>query len=311
MFISQLKDKLLAYDPYGEHWINATKALFALQLMMVFNFFSSMQNPYFYYFYAPLTCFTAEITGTTLEEKYLFLLFTLLGSALSIFLFDVLSIYKTFFVFFVFFYSLGLYFIVLKKLPNMLVVVPLILSVASYSLIYGSYTTGNFYVALNHALLTLAATVVIFIALYLFPQKCYFVIWRRAFCDVIANLESFSLKIINQEAKTVSISAGTIMMARYAKMLPRWMKYLTILRLTMLAFELVMGMSYLFSFQKQVDKAHVVTLHSYLARFSTVCKKHKPLALKPQEASVFNETHELRTLYKLIVSWNYLCAHQR
>lgn len=310
MFISQLKNKLLEYDKYGEHRINGTKALFVLELMMVFNFFSSMQNPYFYYFYAPLTCFTAEITGTTLEEKYLFLFCTLVGSALSIFLFDVLSVYKVFFVFFVFFYSLGLYFIVLKKLPNMLVVVPLILSVASYSLIYGSHTEGNFYVALNHALLTLAATLVTFIALYLFPQKCYFVIWRRAFCDVIANLESFSLKIINQEAKTVVISSGTIMMARYAKMLPRWMKYLTILRLTMLAFELVMGMSYLFSFQKQIKMAYVVVLHTYLAKFSEACKKHKPLILKPQELSAFNETHELKTLYKLILSWNYLCAHQ-
>jgi hypothetical protein len=124
-------------------------------------------------------------------------------------------------------------------------------------------------------------------------------------------LESFSLKIINEEAKTVAISSGTIMMARYAKMLPRWMKYLTILRLTMLAFELVMGMSYLFSFQTQVNKSHVMVLHTYLGRFSKVCKKHKPLVLRPQELSAFNETHELKTLYKLIVSWNYLCAHQR
>lgn len=310
MFISQLKNKLLAYDQYGEHRINGTKALFVLELMMVFNFFSSMQNPYFYYFYAPLTCFTAEITGTTLEEKYLFLFCTLVGSALSIFLFDVLSVYNVFFVFFVFFYSIGLYALVLQILPNMLVVVPLILSVASYSLIYGSFHEGNFYVALNHALQTLAATLVAFIALYLFPQKCYFVIWRRAFCDVIANLESFSLKIINQEAKTVVISSGTIMMSRYAKMLPRRMKYLTVLRLTMLAFELVMGMSYLFSFQKQMKKSYVVVLHAYLAKFSEACKRHKPLTLKPQELSAFNETHELKTLYKLIVSWNYLCAHQ-
>jgi hypothetical protein len=309
MFISQLKSKLLAYDKYGEHRINGTKALFVVELMMVFNFFSSMQNPYFYYFYAPLTCFTAEITGSTLEEKYLFLFFTLVGSALTIFLFDVLSVYKTFFVFFVFFYSIGLYFIVLKKLPNMIIVVPLMLSVASYSLIYGSYQGSNFYIALNHALQTLAATVVAFIALYLFPQKCYFEIWRRAFFDVINNLESFCFKLIHEEVKTIPISAGTIMMARYSKMLPRRMKYYTVLRLTMLAFELVMGMSYLLSFQKQIKTPYVVVLHKYLAKLSNACKKKKPVILTPQELPVFNETHELRVVYKLILSWNYLCAH--
>jgi hypothetical protein len=309
MFISQLKDKLLAYDQFGEHRTNGIKALFVLELMIVFNFYSSMVNPYFFYFYAPLTCFTAEITGNTLEEKYLFLFFTLIGSALSIFLFEVFSTYKTFFVFFAFFYSMALYFIVLQKLPKMMVVVPIILSLAAYSLIYNTPNSGNFYVALNHALQVLAATGVIFIALYLFPKKRYFVIWQRAFIEVIHHLESFTAKILRAEVQTVAISSGTIAMARYSKMLPRTIKYLTVLRLTLLAFELVQGMSYMFSFHQQIEMKNISVLHHYLEALLVVCKKHQPLPLNLEEQAAFNDTHELRILYKLILSWNYLCAH--
>lgn len=39
MFISQLKDKLASYDRYKEHRINGLKAVFVLELMILFYFF--------------------------------------------------------------------------------------------------------------------------------------------------------------------------------------------------------------------------------------------------------------------------------
>ena len=101
MFISQLKDKLHAYDLYGEHRTNGLKILFVLQFLFLFNFIYTVSNPYFYFFYVPLTAFTAEILGRSLEEKYLFLFATITGCAVSIFFFGLFSIYKLFFIFFV------------------------------------------------------------------------------------------------------------------------------------------------------------------------------------------------------------------
>lgn len=308
MFISQLKDKLAAYDKYKEHRINGLKALFVLELMILFYFFSSIDNPYFYYFYAPITAFTVEAAGTTLKEKYLLLLYTLLGSILSIFLFGVLSVYNVFFIFFVFFYSLALYFLVLHNFRKMLVIVPLILSLASYSLIYGVEADSNFYLAINNALYTLAATVVIFSGLFLFPKRYYFEIWERAFFEVITGLESLSAKICKGEVKTIAIFSGIIVMERYAKMLPKNIKCYSILKITILTFELILTMSYLLSFQKQLRKEYVVVLNHYLARLCNACKSRQPVLLSRQELSAFNETHELRILYQLILSWNYLCA---
>lgn len=310
MFILLLKNKIVAYDRYGEHRTNGLKALFVLELMMLFYFFSSIQNPYFYFFYAPITCFAAEIAGRTLEEKYLFLFCTLVGTIISIFLFGVLSIYKLFFVFFVFFYALSLYFIVHFRLRSMLAIVPLILSLASYSLIYGEFADSNFYVALNHALETLAATAVIFAGLYIFPKSYYLAIWRRAFCEVVVNLESLSAKICRGEVKDIAIFSGIIVMERYSKMLSRRIKYYSILRITLLVYELVLTMSYLLSFQKQLRMEYVKVLHKYLVLLREGCVNKQMIVITPQERRQFNETHELKTLYQLILSWNYLCQHQ-
>lgn len=267
-----------------------------------------MHNPYFYFFYVPLTCFAAEIAGNTLQEKYFFLFLTILGSALSIFLFGVFSIYKVFFIFFVFFYSLALYFIVLHTLKKVLVIVPIMLSLASYSLIYGPMADSNFYIAINHALQTLAAMVVMFAGLVIFPKTYYFAIWRRAFYEVVNNLEILSAKLCRGEVKSIAIFSGIITMERYSKMLPRNIKCFSILKITLLTFELILTMSYLLSFQKQLRIEYVRVLHQYLARLNEACKKQQAIVLTKQERTAFKETHELRILYQLILSWNYLCT---
>lgn len=307
MFISQLINKIAAYDHYGENRVNGLKALFVLELMIVFYFFSSIQTPYFYYFYAPITCFAAELAGRTLEEKYLFLFCTLVGTIITVFLFGVLSVYKLFFVFFVFFYALSLYFFVHFKLRRMLAIVPLILSLGSYSLTYGTFADSNFYIALNHGLETLAATAVIFAGLYVFPKSYYLAIWQRAFNDVLVNLEILSAKICRGEVKDVTIFSGIIVMERYSKMLPKQIKYYSVLRITLLVYELILTMSYLVSFQKQLHMEYVKVFHKYIALLNEASRKKQKIVITPQERGLFKETHELRVLYQLILSWNYLC----
>ena len=307
MSISQLKSKICEYDKYCVHRINGLKALFVLEVLLVFELFSSIAHPYFYYFFVSINCLNAEIIGNTIKEKYLFLFFSVLGSIISIFFFGVFSVYKTFFVFFVFFYSAALYYICIYYLKKMLAIVPVILGLASYSLIYVGQDS-NFYIALNHALETVVATAVMAAALYLFPNTYYLVIWRRAFCEVIAHLEMICAKICKGELTTIGIIPGIVMMQRYSKMLPREKKSYSLLKITLLTFELGISMSYYISFEKQLRVEYVRVLHSYLVRLCEACKNQEPVVLTKQEVVVFNVTHELWLIYQLILSWNYLCA---
>jgi hypothetical protein len=307
MFISQLKDKLHAYDKYGEHRTNGLKILFILQLLFLFNYIYSVHNPYFYFFYVPLTAFTAEILGNTLEEKYLFLLFTITGCAISIFLFGLFSVYKLFFVFFVFFYSLFLYYLVIHHLKKMLALVPLILSLAVYSLIYEN-ADSNFYIALNHMLETLVAMGLIFIGLYLFPKKYYFIIWQRAFLEVLTKLEFLTQELYEERIETIPVFSGIIIMGKYSKMLPHSIHYYSVLKITLLAFELIMSLSYILSFRKKIKTAYIKVFNHYLKLMLEACKKKRPVFISNHDHILLKQSHELKVLRRLILSWNYLCT---
>lgn len=309
MFISQLKSKLAAYDKFGEQRINGLKGLFVLELLFIFNFYYGVTNPYFYYFYVPLTSFVAEIAGGTLEEKYLFLFITLAGSTISIFLFGLLSEYKIFFIFFVFFYTLLLYYVAIYRQKGLFIALPIILSLAAYSLIYEN-GSNNLYIALNHALQTIVASLIIFAGLYVFPKTYYLGIWRRAFIDVLVHLEALSGQICSGEVKTIPIFVGIIVMERYSKMLTKKSgAYYSVLKITLLSFELIMAMSYLASFRKQFRVEYVVLLHQYLAIVLDACKKGQTITLTPQDVTLLKQTPELQTLRQLILSWNCLCAN--
>ncbi|RUR08647.1 FUSC family protein [Legionella sp. km772] len=307
MFISQLKDKILTYDKYGEHRTNGLKILFVLQFLFLFNYIYGVNNPYFYFFYVPLTAFTAEIIGSTLEEKYLFLFCTITGCALSIFLFGLFSVYKLFFVFFVFFYSLFLYYLVIHHLRKMLALVPLILSLAVYSLIYEN-ADSNLYIALNHVLEVLVAMGLIFMGLYLFPKRYYFVIWQRAFLEVLSKLEFLSEEISQENVQTIPIFPGIIVMNKYSKMLPRSINYYSVLKITLLSFELIMSLSYLLSFRKKIKTAYIQLFTRYIKLLLEACKRKKTVLLGSQDHRLLTQSYELKTLRRLILSWNYLCT---
>jgi hypothetical protein len=306
MFISRLIAKIATYDRFGEHHINGFKALYITELLFIFNFFYSVPHPYFFYFYVPLTAFAAEIAGTTLRDKYLALVFTLVGSTVAIFLFGLFSVYKSFFVLFTFCFSFAIYLVALHRIKSMFVAAPIILSLAVYSLIYKN-ADSNLYIALNNALETLVATLVILVGLYTFPKTYYLRIWQKAFFTVIQTLTTLSEKIHNDELKGLPIISGIITMDRYSMMLSRTFNYYSVLRITRLSFELIMGMSYLFSFKKQLRAPYILALNQYLLRFATACKQNQPLLLSAHDSALLKETHELKSLYRLILSWNYLC----
>ena len=308
MSISQLVAKINDYDCFGEHRTNGFKALYLIELLFIVNFFYGIPHPYFYYFYVPLTAFAAEVAGTTLKDKYLFLFFTLMGSTIAIFFFGLFSVYKIFFVFFVFCFSIAIYFIAIHQIKSMFVAAPLILSLAVYSLIYKNADT-NLYIALNNALQTLLAMLIMFAGLYTFPKKYYLAIWQKAFHAVLNTLTLFSEKIYKEELESLPIVSGIITMERYANMLSRNMNYYSVLKITLLSFDLIMAMSYLLSFRKHIKEPYILVLHQYLALLTKACKARQPLSLSVHDIAVLKESHELNTLYRLILSWNSLCAN--
>ena len=307
MFISQLKNKLAIYDRYGEHRINGLKAVFILELLFLFNCVYTVPNPFFYFFFVPMSAFAAEIAGTCLAEKYLFLFFIFMGSTLAIFLFGLLSVYKLFFIFFVFAYSLWIYFTAIYKIKSMFVPAPLILSIAIYSLIYNN-SNSSFYIALNHAMETLVAMLIMFAGLVLFPKIYYLATWRRAFFDVLNDLERISAQIFYNEIDDLPITPGIIIMERYSRMLSRKMKYFSVLKITLLSFTLVTALSYVSTFRTQLQLNFLEVFHSYVKRLRHACHAKEILLLTPLDISELQKTYELRTLHKLILSWNNLCG---
>jgi len=306
MFISQLKNKLLDYDKFGIHRTDGLKVMFIFFIMIFVELFTNIKHPYFYYFFVPINCMNAELIGTDLKEKYFYLFVCLLGAIITIFFFNLFSIYKTFFILFVFFYTLAFYYFFIVKFEKMIPIVPLILGLGSYSLIYVNQSS-NLYIAMNDALQTIAASGVMFAGLYLFSKRYYLIIWDRAFNDMMVNLEVLTAGICKGEVSAVGTFPGLTVMSRYSKMLPQNIKCYSILKITLLTHELLMSMSYLIVFEKQLQMEYVMILHAYITKLSRACKQHEPLAIPIKERPIFNATYQLKTLYQLILSWNYLC----
>lgn len=306
MCIFQLKNSLNNYDPFGEHRVNGLKAVLVLELLFLFNFFYSIPNPYFYYFYVPLTAFAAEIAGTTLKDKFVFYFFSVMGAILAVFIFNVSSSNKTFFVIVVLLYSLLLYWVAIYKLRSLFVPVPLILSLAAYSLLY-SASDNNFYIALNHSLQSFVAMLVVMVGLVLFPRSYYLWIWRKSLQQLLSKVSDYTAQISRGESVEIPIIQATIMLQRYAMMLSPRIRIFSILKITLLAMDLVMSLAYLEAFQKQLQAPYIVFLQRYVALLSNACRVWQPLLIPAHDVQIFQETHELRTVYNLIKSWNYLC----
>lgn len=306
MFISQLKNKINAYDKYGIHFANGLKALYVTLLLFIFNFLYTVEHPYFYYFYVPLTAFAAELAGDTLEEKILFLFFTLMGCTLAIFLFGLFSLYLNFFIFFVFFFSVFLYSLALNKGRGTFIAVPIILSLSAYSLIYGN-ANSNVYIALNHALQTIVATLIIIIGLLFFPKRYYLNIWHQAFIDVVQTLETLSKNMLQTEAQPIAAYPEIVVMERYSRMLSRKMNYISVLKVNLLTFDTIMMMSYCVTFQHEFNRNVLALLHANLVELKHATHKKQPVLSKFHGQDLLDDSSALRTIHQLIHSWNTLC----
>lgn len=309
MFISQLINKVEKYDKYGEHRINGLKAVFVTELLSVVNYFYAIPNPYFYYFYVPLTAFTAEIAGNTIQDKFLFYFYTVMGSILAIFLFGMLQPYKLLFVIFVFFYGLLLYSFALYKIKSMFVPAPLILSLAIYSLLYGNSNT-NFYIALNHGLISLVAMIVVMAGLLFFSRKYYLWIWWKAYVLLLKFVLDNLQQIKYNPSHKLIIAEPIYIMKKHLKMLDSKMPIYSISKITLLGFEMVMSLSYILEFKPVMRQKYLLVYEELLTNLHHAVQQRQKLDIKTYDNEDLKATHELRTIYHIINSWNYLCLQK-
>ncbi|MDQ5922057.1 MAG: hypothetical protein QG673_2116 [Pseudomonadota bacterium] len=234
MFISILSELLENYDKYGIHRLNGLKVVYVLLILFTVNLVYTIPNPYFYYFYIPITAMGAEVAGETVKAKYWLLFCALIGSITAVFLFHITYSYRLFFLFCAFFLALFLYLGALRIKNQMLVIIPIILSLAIYSLLYGSINT-NFYAIINNGITTFIAMIIILAALILFPQSLYFRVWLRAYLLLLKQiLGNFLLIQENKEVEIEPVQGHLIQLVRFANMLPRKLPIFTILKLNLL-----------------------------------------------------------------------------
>ncbi|MBP9742577.1 MAG: hypothetical protein KBD37_04380 [Burkholderiales bacterium] len=298
MFISKLSEVLENYDKYGIHRLNGLKVVYVLLILFTVNMIFTIPNPYFYYFYIPITAMGAEAAGETIRAKYYLFFYTLIGAIVTVFLFHLTYSYRLFFLFFAFFLAILLYLGALRLKNQMLVTVPLILSLATYSLLYGSINT-NFYAILNNGLTTCIATIIVIASLILFPQSLYFRIWLRAYLLLLKQiLGNFLLIQDNKEVEIEPVQGHLIQLVRFSNMLPRKLPTFTILRINLLINKLRVISC---AADQKLIKLTPDMLQSLIYNLQVL------IAHVEREESCKLTIDNNLLLSKLVVSWNNLC----
>lgn len=297
MFISKLTHIIEAYDPYGNHRVNGLKAIYVLLMLFAVNFIFSIPNPYFYYFYIPITALAAEVVGETLKRKNLLLFYCILWSAISAFLFDFFSVTPLFPIL-AFAYSFLLYLIAIHSRMHTVVIAPVALSLGAYSLLYREINT-SFYIILNNCLNTFIAMAVVFAALAFFPRSYYYRLWLRALLLLITQIiEHLSLMVTHQRIIFDPVRGHTTHLVRFSRMIPRTFPLRTIWKINLLMnqLHLLVCVTEADTIMMNSEKINLFIQKLYV--FKHAVEEERPCDLAATPWVILN---------KLVHSWNYLC----
>ncbi|KTD05014.1 hypothetical protein OQJ19_11260 [Fluoribacter gormanii] len=297
MFISKLIRIIEDYDPYGNHRVNGVKVTYVLLILFAVNFIFSIPNPYFYYFYIPITAMAAEVVGDTIKRKNVLLFYCIWWAVISAFLFDILSI-SPFFPIFAFFYSFFLYMVAIKSRMHTIVIAPVALSLGAYSLLYKDVNT-SFYAILNNCLNTFIAMAIVFAALAFFPRSYYYRLWLRALILLISQIiEHLSLMVARKNIIFNPVRGHTTHLVRYATMLPQTFPLRSIWKINLLINQLHLIVCVIESETIILEPEKINLFIEKLHIFKRAIEKEQPCELAETPWSILN---------KLISSWNYLC----
>ncbi|MDF1646561.1 MAG: hypothetical protein P1U61_06250 [Legionellaceae bacterium] len=301
MFISKLIHTIEQYDPYGIHRLNATKVVYVFFMLSVFNMFFYLPHPYFYFFYLPITAMAAEVMMETVKDKYLGFIYTIIGTCVMVVLFNTLRPYPLFFPVAIFAATVTLYLIALRHVGMMLPLVPIILSLATYSLLYPTLD-NNFRMVIGNIFTTLFAMLIIVSSLLLFPLSYYYRLWLRAFllsCREMLN--DFSLILDEQVVHPSLLQENTKRMVDFSNLLPRRLPTYTILKINLLMHQLRTRLDVVNTPFMVMQKEDLVLLIQNLKLLIHAIEQETYCDLIFNQDPIFT---------KLIRSWNYLCRRQ-
>jgi hypothetical protein len=299
MFISKLSSMLESYDKYGEHRLNGLKVVYVLLILYAGNLFFYIPNPYFYYFYVPITVMSAEVVGNTIKEKYFLFLYCLVSSAITIFVFNLFAPYWFLFIC-VFLYSVLLYFSTIDNRQQVLVVVPISLALGAYSLLYEEINT-NFYLILNNCATIILSMCIALGALACFPRGYYYRLWLRALSLLTTQIIEHLFQILdNQRPESDPVQGHVVQIVRYANMLPRSLPIYSILKINSLVNKLLLIVVLAEKNAMVIDDTIIKKLISELSALKAAIEQEQPCEIK---------SASLEVLDKIIGSWNHLCLN--
>lgn len=300
MSISQRTRILENYDPYGIHRVNGIKVLYIVCILFGVNCIIGIPNPYFYFFYAPLTALFAEVIGVTLKEKYQFFIYSALGSCCMIFIFDTLRIYPLVFFLFGFAGSLSLYMIILKKNKRLIAIIPIILSLSAYSLLY-QQGHGDIDIILRNACIEIVSILIILGALALFPSDYYYRVWLRALHALVTRtLQNFKYTQKQQIHRIELIHMNSVILLQYSGLISLKFPTYSIMKITFLINKLYILSCAATTRHSHIQKDNLLIIIKNLQILQQSIYQEKPCQ------SFINLNDHL--LSKLIGSWNYLCT---
>ncbi len=298
MFISKLTHTIETYDPYGLHRLNGVKMVYILLVLFVCNSFTDIPQVYFNFFYVPITALGAEAAAEHIRDKYKAFILSITGAGIMIFFFGIFPSYPFFLLLFVFFTTFWLYSYALHRFQMMMPLIPIMLSLASYSTLYANNDTG-LDIVLNNTLTTFFAMIIVLGCLILFPLSYYYRLWLRAFILLLQQTLNNLLTIVERQPIQFSLVQGhTQHMVTFANMLPRTLSTFSILKMTLLANELHLNSCVDKNPYSRLDDPSLNLVVHDLRDFIDAVKKEHPYDLG------FN--HD-KNFTKLVKTWNHLC----
>ena len=297
MFISTLIDKKNHYDPYRVHYYQGIRAVIALFSLFCIQYVYGVINPYFYFFYLPITCLSLEILGETSMERTKIYLQSVTWSAFGVLLFGLAAHHPLLELLVVFSFSLWVYHVFIKHYPYPLISAATILSLSAYGL---KYQNVDIYQACAHFGISLFAGMVIATVLKLLPQKMYLEIWYRIFHHSLL-LAGELITASSPKDKAIQLLSLFPLQLRYARMYEK--KQIGLLKTTAALHTFI---------------EHVVAIKMYPAYFSenqTAMQKNLSyLQYHVQQRTpclleLFTKANATEImLYKIAREWNKLCT---
>ena len=279
---------------YGIHRINGLKVVYVYILLAIVNSVFNIPNPYFFFFYLPLTAYAADITTNSIRDKYIFYIHTILGTCIAITLFNMFKPYPLFFYISVFVTSVLLYFYALNKQRMILPFIPIILSLASYSMLYPEISQ-NIRMLLANIWLTILAMLIVLGGNLLFPLSYYYRAWLRAFLLNCRDILNILNRLAEGEKVEFSIRRDHLRsMLTFSKMLPFNFPSFTVLKINLLLQDLYFDCIY----KLNINSVNLESLQRNIRQLIIAIENEQPCTLV---------TSDEATLNQIVNSWNRLC----